>query len=1408
MSYSTSHPAITANLPERDEYLASENIANNKYTEIVEKLWNESWLPGFGPESPLFEKQKDTSWSWVNEQAEGDILTAQKKHTLIINSIYNICLIAANNNAIALKTKYQNKSAKELFDLALNIDAAPFQRIFTNSLDTEQTINPLTTNNFSKTFKETLDLDQQLLDLSTKELVLQITVNTSEDRSLEEENRLDPSNTKTSLREAIHIANELTYAGPFNRQKPLSRIYINFENAEQKSWHFQPTSALPALNQAHDLDIYINHGNPKNITIDGSLIKSSGGRTYSLLTLGDYQKISSTSNENQTIHIKNVNLVNNTAQAEHGSNGGGGGLAAGAGISILHGDAKLENIVFQNLKAIGGNGSIAPSGAKGAYQYYREAVCASVDGFGGCTWDAGWYNNTSMEIGKTGGSGGRPTLLGANLGSSGGAGGKAGTTQKGGTAGAQGGHGGNGKFGVGGGGGGGGGGGAVIDGNKCSWIEFWCTETADIPGDGGHGGNGGQGGFGAGGGSGGTAGENALGKGRSQPGGNSGAGGSVHKNNQGDKGANSHNSDGSTVSTGNSGGPGDALGASLAILNPYSNVELINIDFVGSRAESKSSKYNNFYTINADNREGIVSGASIYTFASADASDGTKLPANALVNNQDYYAKITAKTSEDEPQNIHQATSFNRVKSLAKIRDSRIVHRPGSADITTINAERPGSTLRDIDIDSSALENSINDIYKRLLPVEDEDKIQNRFKEKIISAAFSAASGGYASYSNAGNFFKASENKYDASSKSTAIKFGVAGAALGFVTSLWSAHSEYQNEITQNRRNLSELTKLQKEDRGVTAGPIDIGQSRSIITIENFTLGEDILYLNDFWGNELQDASPIIRNGMGRKDNEKVDAFEIHIKTGDNSPTKVAEVQLDPESIRILNSSLQTDAVGYIQALLKANPQQQRWEIDTTLTDKHRIFQKSPYYTGGPAGEVVIIDRQSLNDLSNDWSTTTFNYNDSITGSEGTEKINTNGGNDFIAPGFGKDTVNGGESIDWVSLTDLKEPITATGKSITNDLNQSINTIEISNKNYLNKTKVLESTLQNIEVVSSFGPSSFDFKTAPQPNPLALANVTDSLSGFYTIRSGSGSNIVGSQYDDQFIISMMPDENLANYLDSTDTELQQNYKILQQVSVISGEAGDNKLAFAFSEIAPELKIFNLGDESEYPGYQAIADSNSKTIIALIKGFDESNISSLQESEQQVAAPIFVNSDGLNYSFESDPNLIIEGSNNNFIEQTEEDLGQSLDQAFPLSHSSASITFASFDAMEEPFDVMGNTFSVTNDGNKGPLVIQKNKKKNRIIGTPYDDILMGSKSSEKFLGSSGDDLIFGKGGKNIILPGRGNDQIFLHKKGLQIIQNFNAKKDKLVFPGNWKTQEIEINENDVFYLDKLIAKLEQ
>ena len=349
---------------------------------------------------------------------------------------------------------------------------------------------------------------------------------------------------------------------------------------------------------------------------------------------------------------------------------------------------------------------------------------------------------------------------------------------------------------------------------------------------------------------------------------------------------------------------------------------------------------------------------------------------------------------------------------------------------------------------------------------------------------------------------------------------------------IFEAHKSYQHELEQNRKNLAELNSLEKSTVE-SLQPIDIGQRRSLITIKNFTIGS-VIYLEDFWSDNHQDFSPIIRNGMGKANDEKVETFEIHLKTprNSNAPTKVAEVQLDPESVRKLNSALQTDAVGYINALLQPNTKKKQWEIGTTLTDPQRIFQSSNHYTGGPAGEIVVINRPNLNNLSGAWSTTTFNYNDRITGSKGSEEISTNGGNDFIKTSYGRDTVNGVDSIDWVNYADLKEPITAIGHLTKNNLNQDINTITINNEANTNREQIVESTLENVEIITSFGASNFDFSAAPSPNPLRQAGSSDELPGFYAIRSGSGSTIKGSPFDDRIIISFMEDENESNYADS------------------------------------------------------------------------------------------------------------------------------------------------------------------------------------------------------------------------------------------------------------------------------------
>ena len=92
----------------------------------------------------------------------------------------------------------------------------------------------------------------------------------------------------------------------------------------------------------------------------------------SLLTLGNPLYITAEEHSDRNawrlgvFNIRNVNFAANKAKGEDGFKGGGGGLGAGGGISIVAGTAKLENVVFQNLEAIGGKGGSGASGGSDA----------------------------------------------------------------------------------------------------------------------------------------------------------------------------------------------------------------------------------------------------------------------------------------------------------------------------------------------------------------------------------------------------------------------------------------------------------------------------------------------------------------------------------------------------------------------------------------------------------------------------------------------------------------------------------------------------------------------------------------------------------------------------------------------------------------------------------------------------------------------------------------------------------------------------------------------------------------------------------------------------------------------------------------------------------------------------------
>ena len=844
----------------------------------------------------------------------------------------------------------------------------------------------------------------------------------------------------TSLREAITEAN----------QSDADKVYINFRkigDSKSKSWHIKPATPLPALLHKN---LYINHSYPKNVTIDGSNLPSGDGktRTYSLLTIGKYDNILSSSTDRPHLHLRHVNFVNNDIQGGNGSGGGGGGLAAGAGISVLHGDLTLENVVFQNLQAKGGEGG---GGNQGGIGHRMQGVhnldigTASTREFG-------------PEPGSSGGSGGLPTLLGANTASRGGRGGAKGKPYYSNPSGKHGSSGQEGMFGVGGAGGGSGGGGWRVQGEKEGWDKINIFKSRPVKhGSGGDGGQGGKGGFGAGGGGGGAGGENAFSKGSPQPGGPGGLGGSPHQNNAGKGGGKSRNdyeftngiSSEMTTASAGTGGTGAALGAALAILNPHSRVLLERINFVGNNANSSAGAYNNIYSINAEEREGLIQGSSLLTYDNHNGKGKEEIKLGKLIDDKDHYAKISAKTPSIESNYRHEATSFNRDDQVALIRDSFVKHTPGHPDITTIRIEQPGSTLRSINVDSSALERSIHDVYQRLLPVENENTIKNRFQSRIIDSFISAATSGFASYSNAGNFFKASRNQFSKDAQANVINKGAATAGGQFLFSIWESHSAYQKDLQTNKDNIEELKQLQAIDRQVTADPIDIKQDRTIVKINNFTIGEDKIYVDDYWpeiSGSTSDQDIKITHGSAWKSGDSLDSFEIHLKDSSNGAKKIAEVTLDPESTRILNSdSVKFTPVGYIQALTKKNSEAKRWEIGTILTNQNKIYQLSRDYTGGPAGELRIINRKETDDLTKEWATTTFNHNDIIIGSNGVDHIVTNGGNDLIRPKYGLDTVNGGTSIDWVSLEEINEPIQAIAKISKNKLRQKISTINVTN---------------------------------------------------------------------------------------------------------------------------------------------------------------------------------------------------------------------------------------------------------------------------------------------------------------------------------------------------------------------------
>jgi len=1197
----------------------------------------------------------------------------------------------------------------------------------------------------------------------------------------------------------------------------------------------------------------------------------------SLLTIGDGRHLDergiSRPPKLGPVVIKNINFIDNYAIGEdarssknkYGMNtggGGGGGLGAGAGISIVSDiDVEIYDSVFQNLEVRGGKGASGNDGGKGIFKKKKNIIRfyppLSRDGapgtFGGRQGSFVVSRPDMYDrafVARPGGIGGDSFKSEANRG-------------KGALAMTQPLHGRKGSmwpftapFGVGGAGGGGGGAG--------DHHQYWLKDYLGKGGNGGRGQNAGFGGGGGGGGGGGMYGVfGDFWKRSTFTGGPylvdikygfGGKGGAGHL-------ISGYATDGSNGGydgikwQGGKGGDGLALGGGIAVLNPKAKLHLERVDFrdirSGSHYAASQGKY--LYVISDDNKnhtyvgtpkKGVVTANSTYTYDSSNQERSVLkniCTTGVLVNLQnsgcwrDVRAIVTEKKSVDAIDSlIKKGTSFNRDNFKPRIRDQFIALKSMNPEIVTIQYERPKSLMRNVDIDSSKLESEINDIYKKIIPIEDPNDIRNRMYKKIFLKTISLGSDLWGTRTNSNNLFSASKAEFTDIDRKELLVYGVGAFAAQFAWNTLEAINTYQDEMLQNRANIKELADKTKPNRDlVSAEPINVGTSRSVVRVENFRIGEDIIFLEGF---SKKFGPKFIRGSASENDDKKtLTSIEIHTSNETNqgnAATRIAEISIDPE-----NAKFTKNAVSYFYDLLSWDETSNRWMINNMLTKGQGINSQAKSYDGGPAGELVTLERPADIPFSQNWTVNTQDHDDIIVATNGDETISTFDGNDQIFPGIGNDTINGGASFDWVNYLDIKQEIDVNGGIVNDPNNPSlISKFDVSFLNKTNTKKELDSTLTAVESISAFGASKFNLKELPLPSGVGDKNQTA-----YVIRSGSGTKIEGSPHSDHFIISLMEDENTDNYLSAStsvsvsssssgkNSDKSDSYLLLDNPSTISGGGGDDQLTFAFTRGTPKLTLVDLENPGkDLENYQAVIQDN-RMIIAYVKDIDTSDIKIGSNSRFDSKNVLRLDGIALNINTlpAKDFNIMVsEGKDefyaleNNSIDPKSAPAGSSDSDTILGSHKDDMLDGLGgndvLDGDKGSDQLIGGSGNDSLNGNQGDDIILGKRGNDFIYGADGFDVLYGNAGDDFILGNlgndvidggSGDDFIAGGKGLNQVNGGAGYDTFYLQKGGHQVIQDFDPYKDKLILSDGLDRDLIEVNDdNQIIHGSSVIAEL--
>ena len=563
------------------------------------------------------------------------------------------------------------------------------------------------------------------------------------------------------------------------------------------------------------------------------------------------------------------------------------------------------------------------------------------------------------------------------------------------------------------------------------------------------------------------------------------------------------------------------------------------------------------------------------------------------------------------------------------------------------------------------------------------------------------------------------------------IKTGMKEKCASGANFLNEAASWYDNQARLQEDAKKRLDKANAEqdrlndilsEQKAKIGDINISQKRSIVKVENFRLGSDILVL------PYAENRSILLNAVSSGDDNNGGVSLGFGDKGEFAP--FLEVYFDEETQKAngpINSF--ADIMSNLVETTDDN-QQNDW---AKAGNKVSIFGtrfKQPYPVldtrereYGAASTDLYVDRDNGKIRADSTvPITTSIGNDQIIGSDGPEQINAGHGTDIIIPVLNThneiDQVYANFGEDLVEYVSAKEPLSFKASNT-----KGFDQIFVKSKDDKGKYTVDQADLNDVEFFHAYGESTFDLGAIQQePGEVKKDNYVERPK--HQIISGSGSTIKGSKFVDEIQISFSEDYNWPS--DSTSPDSQAKREWYYKYSEIDGRGGDDVL------------ILNL--------------SGSPVEIAKIRTQETSSIELIYRKTPDNPTKKFLSAKNIE-------ELVITTEN-----------GEDLPEGFNRVGIN---TVLKIDNMNDDDIKTGN----------GDDYIELGKKGSFASGGRGNDQLIGEKGADHLYGNSGLDTLSGGTGRDVLDGGAGKDEliggdradIFKLSRGRDTAKDFNLKQ---------------------------------